>query len=445
MAVTLAQATVATRACTDSGTMPQATVTTGPGDTILILEAVGRPVSWQSAWQIDGGPALTPLASYDEGGDAHLRAYAVTGLAAGSHTIDATNPASGGGTRFVSHAILVASGADPAGLVAGAVHADISGGTAATKTWHTGPVAAGGAAIGLQASRRDAAPAAVDHTNLGTSYLAGSIQAYASAALQSAAGPLADETMSVTFGGTGAGAYIAITLAPATGGTTKTAAASIALDLAPAGAASKAASAGAALALDLATGSDPAKTSAAAAILGVLLGLDSPATKHASTAASLGVLLGLDTTAAKTAAAAAGINLDLQLAAAAGLPPEHRTAAATLGLTLALDALAGKAAIAGTALGLTLATHGDATKTGVAHVDLSLILDTLAAAHKTGGAQAVLDLALAIAAAHYTPAGLTPPERTVRIAADDRTITITAQDRTVQVSRQDRTITIQEA
>lgn len=215
MAVTLAQATVETRACTDSGTMPQVTVTTGPGDIILILEAVGRVVSWQSAWRIDGGPALTPLASYDEGGVGHLRAYAVTGLAGGSHTIDATNPASGGGAGAIGHAILVASGVDPAGLVAGAVHADISGGTSATKTWQTGPVVAGGAAIGLQASRRDAAPAAVDHTNLGTSYLASSIQAYTSAALQSAAGPLTDETMSVTFGGTAAGAYIAITLAPA--------------------------------------------------------------------------------------------------------------------------------------------------------------------------------------------------------------------------------------
>ena len=359
MAVTLAQATVATRACTDSGTMPQATVTTGPGDTILILESVGRPVSWQSAWQIDGGPALTPLASYDEGGDAHLRAYAVTGLATGSHTIDATNPASGGGVRFVSHAILVASGADPAGLVAGAVHADISGGTAATKTWQTGPVVAGGAAIGLQASRRDTAPAAVDHTNLGTSYLAGNIQAYASAALQSAAGPLADETMSVTFGGTGAGAYIAITLAPATGGTTKTAAASIGLDLAPAGAASKTASSGAALDLDLATGSDPTKTGAAAAILGVLLGLDPAAAKHA--------------------AAAGGLDVALHLAATSDLQPEHHTAAAALGLPLAVDA--------------------DPTKAAAANAILDLLLDTLATARKTAGADAALDLALAIAAA----------------------------------------------
>ena len=236
-----------------------------------------------------------------------------------------------------------------------------------------------------------------------------------------------------------------IALTEATGGTTKTAAASIALDLTPAGAATKTASTGAALALDLATGSDPAKTGQATAVLAALLDLDSHAAKIGRSATSLSVLLGLDTSTTTQAAAAAGIDLNLHMAAAAGLPPEHRTAAATLGLTLALDAAAGKTAGADATLGLTLTSAGDATKIGVAHVDLSLILDALAHAAKTGGAQAVLDLALAVAAAHHTPAGAAPPERTVRIAADDRTITITAQDRTIRIGRQDRTITIQEA
>lgn len=445
MPVTLAQATVVTRPCTNGTAMAPVQVTTGPGDVILILEGVGRVVAWRDAYQIDGGTALEPLVSYDEGEDGHLRLYAVTGLTPGLHQVDATNPPSGGSTaRYLTCGIVVASGVDAAGLTSGAVHADISGGTSATKTWDTGAVPAGGAALGLVVSRRNADPASVSNLDLGRAYLDTAINNYASGAMHAllASEPVADETMTVTMGGSGAGGYIAITLAAAAGGETKTATATITLDLATTGAGSKHTATSAALSIDLATGTDPTKTGQSSAALAALLDLTGTASKTARSATSLSMLLGLDVSATKQAGAAAGIDLNLHLAAVSDLPPEHRTAAATLGLTLALDAIAGKTAAAGTTLPLALATHGDTSKAGVAHVDLDLILDTLAAAHKTGGAQAVLDLALAIAAAHHTPAGPTPPERTLVIAADDRTLTITAHVRTLTIDRQDRTLQI---
>jgi hypothetical protein len=236
--------------------------------------------------------------------------------------------------------------------------------------------------------------------------------------------------------------YLQVQVDYGSGSETKTAATTVSLDLGTSGGGSKTAHSGAALDLDLGTDSDPAKTGHTAAALAALLDLTSAAAKTGRSATSLSMLLGLDTDTTKRAAAATGIDLTLALSAASDLPPEHHTAAATLGLGLALDAIAGKTAATGATLALTLASHAGATKTGVAHVDLGLILEALAAAHKTGGAQTVLDLALAIAAAHYTPAGATPPERTLVIAADDRVITITADDRTLTIDRQDRTITI---
>lgn len=226
MTVSFAQSNVGIRDCANSGTITQGSVTTAAGDVLVIFDVAGRTAPWQTQWSIDGAAALTPLSSYDEAGEAAVvHAYAVTDLAAGSHTIDATNPASGGSTgRFVVYGWAIAAGVDAAAIDSGDVRADITGPTGAAKTWATGAVAANGGAIGFMASRAGAAVASVDHTNLGTVSTGGGAASYSSAALQSYTTATADtdETMGVTFGGTGSGAYVGIVLAPAAVGTPAT-------------------------------------------------------------------------------------------------------------------------------------------------------------------------------------------------------------------------------
>lgn len=481
MAVSFAQSNVGVRDCADSGAITQGSVTTAAGDVLVIFDVAGRTAPWQTQWSIDGGAALTPLSSYDEAGEAAVvHMYAVTGLAAGSHTIDATNPASGGSTgRFVVYGWAVAAGADAAAIDSGDVRADITGSTSAAKTWATGPVAANGGAIGFMASRAGAAVASVDHTNLGTVSTGGGTVSYSSAALQSytTAAADTDETMGVTFGGTGSGAYVGIVLAPAAVGTPATFttlagdATAAGGDTSMQGAARFAAAAGSA------TGGGGSTTLAGQGILGATAGAAAASGGGVSMAgaAAFAVSVGAASAAGGTVVMSAGSPATM-VALAGAATAAGGTAAVTGGAVLvatagAVTAGGGTASMSTGGAGTFTALTGAATASGgtAAMSGQARFVATAAAATASGGTALLAGAAtfLALAATASASGGVatstgaarmavlagqalaaggvaqmvgdavapvpTPASRTLRIPYESRTLPVAREDRTLRV------------
>lgn len=456
MAVSFTQATSGVRSTANSAAIDPVDVTTAAGDIVAISWAAGRPPTWTPAWTVDATPAPATATADNGGVEPTTAIHLITGLAAGSHTIDCTLPATGGsGSRYIAWAIVVISGADTSDLASADATA---GGTlpAETLTWTATTIPDEGAALMYGALRQGAPIAGQSHTLLTTATLDGTTtQGMTSCALQQYTPTGADESedMTITAGGVfSTHARTSLILTPAASGPAITAA----LDAdTPATVVAVPLSAwtGATSGLPETTGTLDADTPAASVAV--------PATLWTGTVTvplyegsldiqpdtdALTIEVPLTTWAGTVTAPGAGGTLGattpiaviavpvVTWAGTASIPEGGGSLAAVLPAALITTPT-----ITWTG-GTTAPIYSGLLDTDTPHALVATPTITWAGVSAPPAATGILDTALPGTTIHTPtittgtpPPTLTPPSRTLYITADHRTLTIDRQDRTITI------------
>lgn len=165
--ISVSQVTTGIRPVSNSDTMTPVNVTIGAGDVVVIMEAYGRAITWTPTWSVDSSP-ISPTISHDIGDTQVVRGFAISGLSAGSHTIESVNPASGGSSiHRIIYSVMVVSGATTT-ISSGDFHPFISNSSNREVAWEDVAIPGNGMAVGLFLSRNGNAPAGLSHIQVGS-------------------------------------------------------------------------------------------------------------------------------------------------------------------------------------------------------------------------------------------------------------------------------------